>query len=156
MTPASRSDPPLFRAAPLKAKSAGRAYALVRLFEAGMDQRRWNAFVRFQNRAGGSGGVIMIEDSRGAAHAVFSWRVRPNMLGERVLSVTDAVLGSLPGRALGDALVDEISALAHERECQSIEVELPDPGSCTSRDMLVARGFTLIGGSRLLARKPVD
>ncbi len=146
--------PPLFRSAALQARSASRAYPLVRLFQSGLDQRRWNAFVKYQSRKGG--GVMMIEDSRGAAHAVFTWRVRTNMLGERVLSVTDAVLGSLPGRALCDALVEEISALAREQECQSIEVELPDQGSGPNRDMLLTRGFRLIGGARFLARVPND
>ena len=148
--------PPLFRSAHLGARSAIRAYPLVRLFQSGLDQRRWNAFVRHQNRAGGGGGVMMNEDSRGAAHAVFSWRVRPNMLGERVLSISDMVLGSLPGRALCDALVEEVSALARERECQAIEVELPDLGSGPSREMLVSRGFKMINGARLLARVADD
>jgi hypothetical protein len=152
MTPTRESDQPLFRAAPLGSRSAIRAFPLVRLFEAGLDQRRWNAFVRYQNRAGGAGGVMVIEDARGAAHAVFSWRVKPNMMGERVLAVTDAVLGSLPGRALCDALVDEITALARERECQAVEIELADGGSGPNRDMLVLRGFKLVGGSRLLTR----
>jgi hypothetical protein len=151
MTEAARCPPPLFRAAPVESRSALKAFPLVRLFESGLDQRRWNAFVRHQNKAGAAGGLMMLEDGRGAAHAVFAWRVKPNMLGERVLSITDAVLGSLPGRALVDALIEEIMSLAHERECQAIEIELPG-GSGANPEALLRRGFKLVGGARLLAR----
>ena len=144
-------EPPLFRAEPVQSASALKAFPLVRLFESGLDRRRWNAFVRHQNRAGGAGGLMMLEDGRGAAHAVFAWRVKPNMLGERVLSVTDAVMGSLPGRALLDALIEEIVSLARERDCRTVEIELPR-GMAANPERLLARGFKLVGGTRLMAR----
>ena len=155
MKDAACSQPPLFRAAPVQSASALKAFPLMRLSESGLDQRRWNAFVRHQNRAGGAGGLMMLQDGRGAAHAVFAWRVKPNMLGERVLSVTDAVMGSLPGRALLDALIEEILALGRERDCRTIEIELPG-GMAADPDCLLTRGFKLVGGARLMARVTPD
>jgi len=147
-----RADPPLFNASPLEASTANRAYSLIRLFESKLDRRHWSAFVRRQQRSGGAGGVMMLSDARGAAHAVFAWRVRHNLVGEKVLDITDAVLGSLPGRALADALVDSIMELASRIGCPLIEVELPDAVAGPRRDLLLARGFRRVGYDRLLAR----
>ena len=152
MTQVLQNEQPLFRAEPLRAASAGRAYSLIRLFEMGLDQRRWNDFVRRVSRADKSGGVMMIQDSRGAAHAVFAWRVAPSLRGERVLSVNDMIVGSLPGRALCESLIDALNALALEQDCLSIEIESAAAGVGPCRETMCARGFKLVEGVRFSAR----
>jgi hypothetical protein len=152
MTQALPHEQPLFSAEPLRAASAGRAYSLIRLFEVGLDQRRWNDFVRRVNRADKSGGVMMIHDSRGAAHAVFAWRIAPSLRGERVLSVNDLVIGSLPGRALCEALIDALNQLALEHDCFSIDIESASAGVGPCRETMIARGFKLVEGTRFSAR----
>ena len=112
--------------------------------------------MRRQTRPRNGGGVMMLADARGAAHAVFSWRIRHNLLGERVMSISDAVLGSLPGRALGDALVEAILALAMERACDVIEYEISEGQAGPRSETLVARGFRRVGGDLLMARISPD
>ncbi len=95
---------------------------------------------------------MMLSDPRGAAHAVFTWRLRQNLRGEKAMVIDDAVLGSLPGRALGEALVDSFVSLARQHNCNVIEIDLPEHFSGIRGESLVARGFRRVPGSRLLAK----
>ncbi len=111
-----------------------RAFALVRLCEPGADARRWAALVRhYRRRAPGRAGLMMLEDARGYAHAVFCYAVddAPRLHGlgapspQKVLRVRDVVAAHLGGPRVETALRSCATHLAGRLGCASVAFDAP-------------------------------
>ena len=134
---------PIFRAAALPARAAGRAYPLVHLANPALDLPTW--IVRVQEQAAlppGTGGLTAFEDERGYIHAVFSWLLLPPAQPELTLRISDLVLAHWPGRALHEVVIGEIRSLAATVAAASVQVDARDKGAGLRPDFLMARGFS--------------
>jgi hypothetical protein len=96
-----------FQALTIYPASAGVAYPLVRLHDAGITLKKWLVFARRRCSASGRSGLIAIRDCRGIIHAVFSYRNDIDLRVRRRLCISDLIVAHLPG-----------SGIERRRSCQ--------------------------------------
>jgi hypothetical protein len=142
----SLDEPSVFRGHALAPKVAGRAFPLVQLSCPNINLQAWMDYVHAQaNVRRGTGGVTAVEDERGYIHCVFSWNLISHLICRQSLRISDLVMAHLPGRALQDAVLAEIQALADSTGAGAIVVEVGANIGGLRRDVLLARGFKPAG-----------
>jgi hypothetical protein len=142
----SLADLPVFRVHKLAPKVAGRAFPLVQLSCPNINLQAWLNYVRAQaNVRRGTGGVTAVEDERGYIHCVFSWNLIGHLTCRKSLRISDLVMAHLPGRALQDAVLAEIHALADSTGAGAIVIEVGANIGGLRRGVLIARGFKPAG-----------
>ena len=142
----SLAELPVFRAHALAPKVAALAFPLVQLACPNIDLQAWMVYVRAQaNVRRGTGGVTAVEDERGYIHCVFSWNLIGHLTCRKSLRISDLVMAHLPGRALQDAVLAEIQALAECTGAGAIVVEAGANIGGLRRGVLIARGFKPAG-----------
>jgi hypothetical protein len=142
----SLAEVPVFRAHALDPRLASRAFPLVQLSCPNIQLRVWMDYVRAQaNGRRGTGGVTSIQDERGYIHGVFSWNLTGHLICRKSIRISDLVLANLPGRALLDAVLAEIQALAACTGAGAIMVEAGANIGGLHRGVLLANGFRPAG-----------
>jgi hypothetical protein len=133
-------------------RTLSRAFALVSLAHPTLTLRDWRALQRYyRKRSPRKAGLIVIEDRRGYAHAVFHYfveRARPlearaSAAGDhRVLHVYDLVIALVPGALAEQALCQCADTVAVTHDCDAIRLELSTREKALSHaPTLLARGY---------------
>lgn len=102
------------------------AYSLVRLHDASITLDKWLRFARRHCRAAsGRAGLIAIQDCRGIAHALFSYRVDFDLHSRRRLCVANLIVAHLPGSQIDEAVAASTRNVSAQFRCHAITVEQP-------------------------------
>ena len=113
-----------FQALAIDPASAGVAYPLVRLHDAGISLSNWLVFARRRSKsASGRSGLIAIRDCRGIVHAVFSYRTDIDLCAHRRLCISHLIVAHLPGSAIDDAIAASTGQIAAKLGCRTITIE---------------------------------
>ncbi|NDA48531.1 MAG: hypothetical protein EBY21_14910, partial [Alphaproteobacteria bacterium] len=140
MTETLHTQGAIFLAGPLNASTIRQAFPLAKLFNPQLDLASWSAYARsLTSRPAQSAGLHMLQDQRGYVHALFAYRIGPDLVWRRLLRISDLVICLLPGMALIETLLASFSDLALNYGCDNIIVEL-GPAS-PARAALQAAGF---------------
>jgi hypothetical protein len=128
------------------------AYGLVTLAHPDVSLADWRRFARHHVEATRrDAGIMALRDGRGCIHALFTFRVARQMLGQGpALQVTELAALRLPGTVLIDAVLRFAGDLAHELKLPSIALDLqPSATSGQDRGAFERRGFSV---ARVLLR----
>lgn len=112
-----------FQALTIDPASAGAAYPLVRMHDAGITLKKWLVFARRRCSASGRSGLIAIRDCRDIIHAVFSYRNDIDLRVRRRLCISDLIVAHLPGSGIDDAVAVSTGQIAAQLGCQTITIE---------------------------------
>jgi hypothetical protein len=113
-----------FQALRIDPASAGAAYPLIRLHDAGISLQKWRVFARRRCRArSGRSGLIAIRDVRGIVHAVFSYRTDIDLRARKRLCISHLIIAHLPGSGIDEAVNLSASRIASKLGCQTITIE---------------------------------
>ncbi len=113
-----------FQALRIDPASAGAAYPLIRLHDAGISLQKWRVFARRRCRSrSGRSGLIAIRDVRGIVHAVFSYRTDIDLRARKRLCISHLIVAHLPGSGIDDAVNISTSRIASKLGCQTITIE---------------------------------
>ncbi len=110
---------------PLTRAGAAQAYPLVRELNGAGTLDEWLRFVDRHLGRGEEGGIVVCERG-GYIRGLFGWEIRQGVGDRRELLVRHfTVPGVLEPRAVVDALLDAVDALAVQLRCVEIALELP-------------------------------
>jgi len=112
------------RAFPMKYADARAAYPLISMHDSNISLAAWLRFARrFCGGAPSKAGLISIRDRRGIVHAIYSYRVLPEMHGGLKLSLGNLVVAQMPGSRVEDAVMNSVDELAARLGCQTVTIE---------------------------------
>lgn len=127
---------------------AVRSFALAWLVRPALTPARWRAFVRGQS-GGRKRGLIMIEDLRGHAHALYGFVRDYDMVLMPLLRIKIYAVSTFPGLDVYGALVQSFLSMARECNCSRITVDFSECANegAMSRGIIEQSGFTRSGGN---------
>lgn len=118
----------LFSLLPLGPKQIDQAYPVVQSILPDLDVNVWREFAeQVGARPEDQAGIITVQN-RGYIHGLFSYAVEPHLIHQRQLLIGNFfVLDLFNPRAVAEALIDAVEALAARLRCRAIHTALPKP-----------------------------
>lgn len=115
-----------FQAHPIDRDWARAAYPLVYMHDASISQEKWLRFAgRYEGIASDTSGLMVIRDSRGIIHALFSYRTDLDLHLRKRLCIGNLVVAHIPGSQIDEAVAECSGNLAAALACQTILIEQP-------------------------------
>ena len=140
----------LFSLLPLGPRQIDQAYPIVQSILPDLDVSVWRDFAeQIAARPEEQAGIITVQN-QGYIHGLFSYAIEPHLIHERVLLIDNFfVLDLFNQRALAEALLDAVDALAKRLKCRAILTAVPrQPEDAANQgnwvlDRFRAWGYTL-------------
>jgi hypothetical protein len=119
---------PVYTLAEFDIEHAVASYALVSLAYPRLTLKRWKIFVRAHASVGQARrrGMMGIRDDRGYWHAVFAFRLEPHLAGERLLRISDMVIGAIVGNDPVSLVMSAIDDLTYAHGCDAVVVDIAE------------------------------
>lgn len=132
------------------------AYCLIALAHPDVSLPEWRRFARHHVEAARrDAGIMALRDGRRCIHALFTFRVARQMLGQGpALQVTELAAVRLPGTVLVDAVLRFAGEIARELDLPAIAIDMqPSASFGQDRGEFEKRGFAV---ERVLLRGRAD
>ncbi len=117
---------PVYLMADFGLADAAVAYALVSLAHPRLTLKQWRGFVSALVARNKTSGMKGIKDRRGYWHAVFAYRVERHLAGEKLLRISDMVIGTFVGHDPVAMVMEEIDALTRQHGCDAVVVDIAE------------------------------
>jgi hypothetical protein len=139
----------ILHASPLKPEQFDKAFALIQLAFQEVSLDRWRRHAQeVDDRDGESAGWIAVEDDKGYIHGLMAYRVEPDLVCGRILTLRDIILAGVALSHTATCAMDGLSQMAWRNRCDAIHVILPgyeddelDRGLMRMKTCLMQSGF---------------